>query len=334
MEIDKRIQHISYSSLLNLHSCPRKFQLDKLGAEADGLILDDEEENSDTSITFAYGHAVGNGIQYSLKNMDKNSILWNLFLEWGCDLSAEDVKRNKSFWGAMLAIEQFQFIRNSSILRDYELVTYNDVPACELSFVIHLPDGFKYRGFVDAVLKHKITGEILVLEVKTTNQATVNPAQYKNSAQAIGYSIVLDAIFPELSSYKVLYLPYLTKAREYHPIEFEKSYYQRALWIQELLLDIEVIKLYEETGVYPMRGESCFNYYRECKYLNNCTLSTALMTSPLTEAQSLALDKELAEKFQIHISLLDLLKAQEAKAIKAPTHSSTTDDLTLDDLIL
>lgn len=332
MDIDPRIRNLSYSSLLTLHSCPREFQLYKLGADSEGLIIEEDETDSDQSITFAYGHAVGNGVQYALQGDSYEQIVWKLFLEWACDLAAEDAKRQKSFYGALIAIKQFDVIRSTPLLKDYELVIYNGIPACELSFVIHLPDGFRFRGYVDAVLQHKTTGEILVLECKTTAAVAVHPAQYRNSAQAIGYSIVLDAIFPELSSYKVLYLPYLTKAREFQPILFDKSFYQRALWIQELLLDMEMIKLYESNGVYPMRGESCYKYFRECKYLNNCTLSTSLLTNPLTPEGEAAIEKEISE-FQIHVSLLDLIEAQEKKAAQAPqaTASVLHDELTLDD---
>jgi hypothetical protein len=114
-------------------------------------------------------------------------------------------------------------------------VHYEGKPACELSFAIYLPDGFIYRGFVDAVLRNRKTGAVRVLECKTHSGTTINPATYKNSAQAIGYSIVLDAIFPELSSYDVLYHAYSSKREEYEMIPFEKSYYARALWIRELL---------------------------------------------------------------------------------------------------
>ena len=165
-------------------------------------------------------------------------------------------------------------MREHGYLDGYNLVRYQDKPATELSFVIHLPDGFKYRGFVDAVLQHEISGAVMVLEVKTTNATAVNPAQYKNSAQAIGYSIVLDALFPDLRAYEVLYLVYQTKSESYQQLPFEKSYHSRALWIRELLLDIELIKMYEQASIYPMHGESCYSFFRECEYLNLCTLST------------------------------------------------------------
>lgn len=302
-ETDPRIKLLSYSSMLTLHTCPRKYQLYKLNSKVEF------SEDVAGSVTFAYGHAVGAGIQALLEGKSYEQTLWQEFLAWDIDLLADNPKMNKSFWGAMNALKQFDSMRSNGYLEDYELVTYQDKPACELSFVIHFPDDFKYRGFVDAVLRHKITGEVIVLEVKTTNSSNVNPAQYKNSAQAIGYSIVLDVLFPELSSYRVLYLVYQTKAEEYVQIPFDKSYYSRALWIRELLLDIEMIKLYEETEIYPMHGESCYSFFRECEYLQVCTLSTERLATPFTEETQQKIDEDLA-KFQINITLNDLITAQ------------------------
>lgn len=303
--MDKRIQQLSYSSLLTLHTCPRKYQLYKLNSRIE------EIEDLPGSLTFAYGHAVGAGIQGILEHKTLDEVIWQEFLNWDVDLLADNPKQNKSFWGAMFALIQFQSLHDNNFLDGYELVSYKDRYATELSFVIHLPGGFKYRGFVDAVLRHTVTGKVLVLEVKTTSATAVNPAQYKNSAQAIGYSIVLDALFPELSSYEVLYLVYQTKSESYQPLLFEKSYYARALWIKELLLDVEMIKLYEEHGIYPMHGESCYSFFRECEYLPVCTLATEHLTSPLTEEESQLIDEKNAE-FQIHVSLLDLVESQLA----------------------
>lgn len=314
--MDTRLQLLSYSSLLLLHTCPRKFQLYRLNAEQDT----DEEDDLTSNITFNTGHAVGTGVQDILQNKPLTEVYWNAFINWSVDLFAEDTKRNKSFWESMIALEKFAYLRNSSLLEHYELVYYTPtsggepVPAVELSFVIELPNGFKYRGYVDAVLRHTLTGEILVLEMKTTGAASVNPATYKNSAQAIGYSIVLDVLFPELSAYEVLYLVYTTKSREYFPFPFKKSYLQRALWIQELLLDCEMIALYDKTGVFPMHGESCFNYYRECGYLNTCTLSTSLLTKKLSEEQEQKITQDLSS-FHITLNVQDLINAQIAKSI-------------------
>jgi hypothetical protein len=301
-EIDPRLKNLSYSSLLNLHLCPRKLQLKRLQSQ---------EENNDVdgmqNITFAYGHVVGEGIQGIFEGKTEQQIIFQMFLGWHADLLLDDKKRNKSFWLAVIAVQKLIAMRSCGFLQDYELVYWGGKPAVELSFRITFPDGFKMRGFVDAVLRHKVTGKIIVLECKTDSALDINPAKYKNSAQAIGYSIVLDVLFPELSDYEVLYLIYKTKSLEYDMFAFTKTYLQRALWIQELLLDIETIKLYETAGVYPMHGENCLKYNRECEYLNLCTLSTEVLAKPYKVP-------EKEEEFMIELTLEDLINAQLSKS--------------------
>lgn len=299
--IDYRIRQLSYSSLLTLHSCPRKFQLNRLRSAHRA------ETDTRSNITFAYGHVVGEAIQLALTGIAKEQVIWKMFLMWHADLFDRDDKGNKSFWEAVTALDRFLALREQGFLNEYELVYFQGRPACELSFCIQLPDGFRIRGFVDAVLRHRVSGKILVLECKTTGSTALNPATYKNSAQAIGYSIVLDHLFPELSSYEVLYLIYTTKTREYHPIPFTKTYLQRALWIRELLLDVETIKMYEAAGVYPMHGESCYNFFRECEFFQTCTLSTSYLTKPCTP------EEEDKTDYQVSIGLMDLLDTQLEK---------------------
>lgn len=276
-DIDPRLKLLSYSSLLTLHECPRKFQLYRLNVQEDS-----EEEDTDASLTFAFGHAVGEGVQKTLEGLSVEEITWNLFLQWPCELDAQDDKRKKSFFLALYAVDSFHSQYHSNILLDgYDLVYLeNGKPAVEMSFKISFHDGFQYRGFVDAVLKHRTTGEIIILEIKTTSVLSLNPNQYKNSSQAVGYSVVLDRIFKDLSSYKVLYLVYKTKEFTFEQLPFSKSFLQRALWIQELLFDIESIERAELMGTYPMRGENCLGkYFKECKYLNICTMSTEYLTN-------------------------------------------------------
>lgn len=303
-KIDYRVRQLSYSSLLTLHSCPRKFQLYRLRSTFRA------EESIKSTVTFAFGHVVGTGIAEIFQGVPVDQVIWNMFLGWHTDLASRDDKLDKSIYTAIFAIQRLVAMREAGFLKEYELVYYQGKPATELSFAIDFPDGFRLRGFVDAVLRHKTTGAVIVLECKTTGAVTLNPATYKNSSQAIGYSVVLDVIYPELSAYEVLYLVYQTKSKEYTPIPFEKSYLQRALWIQELLLDIESIKMYEDAEVYPMRGESCFSFFRECEYFNTCQLSTKYLTKPCTENE---VDHT---EYQIKLSLSDLLETQLKKTEK------------------
>ena len=176
--IDPRLQYMSYSSNLTLHACPRKYQLYKLNA-----LKNPYENEIVQGVTFAYGHVVGDGIQNVLARKTWAEILMAAFLMWEPALLDEDVKGNKSFFGALAAIKKFSALREQGFLDEYELMYYEGEPALELGFIIELPDGFKYRGFVDAVLRHRSTGQIVVLELKTTKNKAVNGAMYKNSAQ-------------------------------------------------------------------------------------------------------------------------------------------------------
>ena len=304
---DPRIKLLSYSSLLKLHACPRSYQLYKLNATVEA------EEDAEASLTYAYGHAVGTGIQLCFQGFSYEDTCFYLFCSWSVDLLAEDTKRKKSFFLALAAIKQFYFLRSNGYLSDWELVEYNGESAVELSFAVSLPNDYCYRGSVDVVLRNKITSQVMVIECKTSSSQTLNPVEYKNSAQAIGYSIVLDHLFSDLSSYQVLYLVYLTKTLTWEPITFSKHYVQRALWIRELLLDCELITMYSNADVFPMHGENCINrYYRECEYLNVCTLSTEYITKKLSDSDMKVLEEREAT-FSIKVDIQDLISAQLAK---------------------
>lgn len=270
-------------------------------------------EDASSSVTFAFGHVVGLGIQEYLTHHDLDKTIWECFLMWEPDLLEDNPRQNKSFWLAIAAIERFISSYDAGFLNDYELAYYNGKPAVELSFIIKFPNGYTYKGFVDAVLVHKHTGEVMVLEVKTTSASSVNNAQYKNSAQAIGYSIVLDALFPNLSSYLVQYLVYKTKSMDYDVLPFTKSYLDRALWIRTILLDIDTINLYESAGIYPMRGESCNEFYRECEYFGVCSLATETLVGEATEEETAKIQERLDNDFQITLTLNDLIQSQLTK---------------------
>jgi hypothetical protein len=305
--IDIRLRQLSYSSLNTLHSCPREYQLYR-----QQILRSVPESNTATAITFAYGHVVGLGLQLVLQHMPENELLWNLFLMWEPDLFAADDKANKDFWQAILAVYKFKAMRDARYLDGYELVQYDGKPAVELGFKILLPGDFIYRGSVDAVLQHTTTGKVIVLECKTTGSPSIHPAQYANSSQAIGYSIVLDFLFPELSSYDVLYEIYKTKQCEWEQMAFTKNYLQRALWIQELILDVKTIQMYEEAHVYPMRGSSCLRYFRECSYFNSCHLATDYLVAPLTPEIYYRVLAE-NERYSITVTLEELIHTQLAK---------------------
>ncbi len=305
--MDIRLSSLSYSSLLTIHSCQRKYQLSRLNAKAI------ESEDTTQSVTFAFGHIVGLGIQEYITHHSESKAIWQMFLTWEPDLLDDNPKQNKSFWLGVSALQRLIHMSENGFMSDWELCSYQGKPATELSFIINFPDGFSYKGFVDGVLQNKQTGEVMVLECKTSSSSTLNASSYKNSFQAIGYSIVLDALFPTLSSYTVQYLIYKTKQTEYEVMQFDKSYLDRALWIRSLLLDIETIKMYEAAEIYPQHGESCNQFFRECEYYGICSLPTEKLVTELSEDERKEIERRNAEDFQVTLSINDLIEAQLGK---------------------
>lgn len=307
-EIDPRLKLFSHSSRTLLHKCPRKYQLYRQGSDK---VVEDETKEQEGELTFAYGTVVGIAIASGIEGASLDEIILEMFLAWDCDLLLENPRQNKSFWLAVTAAKRFVALRESGFLKEYELVYYEDAPAIELGFRIDMGDGFFYRGYVDAVLKHKVTNAIMVLEAKTSS-GTANPAMYRNSGQALGYSVVLDKLFPDLSSYTVLYLVYETKSYEYKELPFSKSLLQRALWLQELIIDKKKVEMYEELGTYPMHGESCFDFFRPCEYLGTCTLSTQNLIKPLQKKHIEEIKKE-EDDYHFTVSFYDLVQSQIEK---------------------
>lgn len=306
--IDPRILNTSYSSGLALHSCPRKYQLNKLSHRT---IAEESAANTLQQLTFDFGHMVGTGIQELMIGTPLSTVIFQAFVTWELDLLVENPKQKKSFWLGVAALQQFSLMRESGYLQDYIIVQYNGKPAAELSARITFPDGFKYRLYMDIVLRNRYTGEVAVIECKTNSGYTCEPGDYKNSSQGLGYSTILDVIEPTLSSYKVIYLIYMTKKAEWEVMEFPKTYTMRAQWIQELLLDNKMVSLYEDTGIYPKHGESCREWFRDCDYLQTCGMSTGFLTVPYDPEN----DPELKKTYDFEFTIEQVIEAQIKKEV-------------------
>ena len=70
-----------------------------------------------------------------------------------------------------------------------------------------------------------------------------------------------------------------------------------------------MIKLYESHGVYPMHGESCADWGRDCEYLTQCGLNNKYVTKEFTGTI-----EELDPKvYDIQLTLMDMLNSQFSK---------------------
>ena len=89
---------------------------------------------------------------------------------------------------------------------------------------------------------------------------------------------------------------------------------KRARWIQELVLDAELIGKYDEMDMYPMHGESCYSYFRECAYMNLCQMETSRLTQEITPEERQSIEDKNST-YQINITLADLIQSQLRKTL-------------------
>src|SRR6266850_5978282 len=202
---------LSHSSNETVERCPRKYELYRLSSKGT-----EKEDNEDLS----FGKIVGIGIQSMFMGEHRDKAIWKMFMAWKRDLMDEEgEQKKKTFWWAMYAFEKF-LPHYAQLNVHYELVWIQDKPAVELGFRVFCLNDFKVRGFIDLVLRDKRNGKLLVFELKTTRYKDVHPAMYKNSGQALGYSLILDYVSQKLgialeSEFKVLYYVYKTTVCEY-----------------------------------------------------------------------------------------------------------------------
>lgn len=304
---------LSNSSCILLHKCPRKFQLYKLLKRVDQDI---------SNVDLDFGSWVGIGIQEYLVTGDEDAAAFKMMLSCKGDINDEAGERSKKTFGhALIALSKFVQLRNEE-LQDFDLVYLaNGNPAIELGFILTCINGFTYRGFLDALLVNRITNELVVLECKTTKFKNIHEAVYKNSGQGLGYSLVTDAIASQLSTlarpiksaWNVLYPIYKCGDASWEIFEFRKNNTQRAVWIQDLLIDIKQVQDYEEASHYPMRGESCYDFGRVCDYFDVCDMSDKVLIGPLEKVE---VQKERADKYAFKFDLMELIAAQSAKMVE------------------
>lgn len=309
--IHPNLKLLSHSSSVLLHKCPRKFQLYRLMKK----VVDDTvvEPHLD------FGHWVGRGIQHYLITGNYNAAVMEMFTYCRGDLFDDDGKRdNKTFFHALVALDKFVEFRQTE-LQHYEVLQLTDgTYATELGFILECFDGFTYRGLLDALLINSLTNELVVLECKTSKYKNVHEAQYKNSGQGLGYSLITDIISQQLtaqgrevgSSWKVLYPIYKAGALEWEAFYFPKSNTERSRWLQTLIRDIQHIAEYAAEDYFPMHGENCYDFFRPCEYFGVCDMSDGALIGPL-EAVKVVKDDE--KKYAYRFKLEDVILSQQIK---------------------
>lgn len=311
MEMHPNLLKLSNSAQDLLEACPRLYELDRLTPR---LEVDEKDVHLD------FGKLVGSAVQDFLITGSVEEATWRAFLSYPRDIILDDLedvesakKHKKDFWFALIALEKFVAFSMEE-LRDYKLVYIEGKPAVELGFIIDCPDGFQYRGKLDAGLINS-KEQFACLEIKTTGSRVIHPAMFQNSGQGIGYSAIVDAIASKLGlqqqrSFPIIYPVYQTHAREWHPFRFVKSRTAHANWLRHLLRSIQHIAEYAQDDFFPMHGQNCFRFNRACKFFDVCEMQNKYVVGDKPEVK---VDKE--EDYQFRFSLDELIEAQLSKVI-------------------
>ena len=256
---------LSHSALDVLHTCERKFQLDRL--------LTSSIERQDYPATIL-GTAYGAGCQSYLAYQDKERAIYDLYMAYYP--IEEDNKRTEEIAISMLLAT---IPTMDNILLDYDVLVFKDKPAIELSFRLNIDDRFYFVGYIDIVLQNKWNGRCAVLDVKSTslNLHDLSPL-YQNSGQLLGYSIAIDALVGEdQSEYDVLYLVgQLGSGNGFTPkisfLTYPKTLSDRLNWFISLGMDVEHLHTMLTHNIFPLRGSNCLQYMRGCSHLGTCNL--------------------------------------------------------------
>lgn len=294
-EGDPRLFLTSYSSSLLQHSCLRKYQLSKLSKHI-------RKYDQLTQLTFDFGHAVGDAVVKLIQGKELYEVIWECFLSWTPrDFFLENPKQKKSLFHAIYALRTLADMLADGFMSEYELVYMKDGrPAAEVSYKLYLPHGYIERGYVDMVLRHKFTKELVIFDNKTSSARYMNSAQYANSMQALGYSTIFSALENQSSasiSYTVFYLCWLTFLERWEQFEFPKTPVQRAQWLQSKLWDIQELQRvreeYGDYGMWPLSGEACVSFGRECEFMHECHMETERLIAPLRKDDIDSADPQL-----------------------------------------
>lgn len=258
--------NLSYSALELLHTCPRKFELSKLAAP---------EGEEGESLDLLAGSALHAGIQAAFQNLPLSTCIWEAYKVWVVERGVDyyEASTKKSLLKVCMHIQKFHAVRDE-VFADWDLAEMNGRPAVEIGFRVALPRGDFYRGWIDLVLKHRHSEEYAALELKTTGLKDVNPAVYENSFQGMSYACIVDKITGLRNPRQIFYVFEFDKANtlEQRLFEFWRSPTDKQSWLPSLALDSLMLRTYNKAGHFPMRGSSCFQYFRPCYFMRICNL--------------------------------------------------------------
>ena len=266
---------VSYSSLNTAASCLRKFEFNKLYPRKPR----DQEEQFAADV----GKALHAAVQHWMIHGDEDAALWILMREFPYVWEYYQTRDDRNLEAAIATLEM---IVDSVDMTEWELVEIRledgtVVPAIEVPFEIRLKgltlsDGREivYTGFIDAIMRHKGTGLVRTLDIKT-HRSTLRDAtaKYKFDSQQVPYGIIVEHLQGNVvEQFEVLYLDCFIDLVEprvtLYP--FLKLHEDLQEWMMDTLLRIRQIQTSHQMDYFPRASGGCMAWNKPCYFLDVC----------------------------------------------------------------
>ena len=265
---------ISHSGRMSWGTCNRKFQLGKTK-----FFYRKDREGSKA---LSFGKGFGTGIQALLAGDSLDLAFIKSALDCDAQYSFEKdaIKSNQSLAHCHEAIQSFYYGQLPALKNDWEVLDLEGLYGVELPFVIEYPNGTVERGYLDVVLRNKTTGEIIVLEIKTSGKLSVGTdADWLNSPQGIMYLVVLAYLLHKkglnLNS-KILFIEYNKPHKKYTIFPFDKPIRERVEFLLSVYHDVLSRAAQFKAGHKMFKSGKCVSYNRQCEYFGVCDLNHEL----------------------------------------------------------
>lgn len=269
----KPIIEISHSGLNTFSSCPRKFAWRK-------AIVSFNRE-MDSKIAADVGTAMHEGIQNYLQFHDEDRALEAMAIAHPIDIQ-DSAAAQYSLEAAAITLRHV--IREDD-LDNFELATFvkdgKTIPAIEIAFLLvieteHLV--FHLRGFIDAVMLNRSSGNFVSTDIKTmTPQAESKlEVRYHYDYQTTSYGIPLQGLLGLEGSFDTAIYGIVMSDRD--PSSTLVPYRRTPADIEEyyfyLLDKCAQIERYWVAQRFPRDPKGCLTYGRVCPHFTDCTTSS------------------------------------------------------------
>jgi len=190
---------------------------------------------------------------------------------------------DRSLEAALATLDEMMFKMDMSEWELMEIVNPEGkvVPAIEVPFELRLkgitlPDGrgVSFRGFMDAAMRHKGTGLVRTLDIKTHRRQREDATPvYKFDTQQVPYGICLEHVQGNaIEEFEVLYLDCYVDllSPRVHEYAFKKDTTDIQEWLINTVLRVQKIQRALEMDYFPRTDGGCLSWNRPCYFLDVC----------------------------------------------------------------